>query len=124
MTFEFNQQLTPQSLIDVDNIGDFALEGINDEGMFFYLICKTSLGVTTVVDCGPIIPDVSLIPSGYHISLIRMQYKEEKLSKTISMWLNDRSKKLTSANLVDIEDALDGFRDLREYMRNYSEEQN
>ncbi len=124
ITFEFNQQLMPQSLIDVENIGDFAIEASNDEGVFWYLIVKTSLGVTTMVSCGPVVPDVNLLPSGYCTYLSRIDYKEDKLIKQINMWLNDRSKKLTSASIVDIEDALDQFRDVGEYMRNYSEDQN
>lgn len=124
ITFEFNQQLMPQSLIDVENIGDFAIEASNDEGVFWYLIVKTSLGVTTMASCGPVVPDVNLLPSGYCTYLSRIDYKEDKLIKQINMWLNDRSKKLTSASIVDIEDALDQFRDVGEYMRNYSEDQN
>ena len=124
MTFEFNQQLMPQNLIDIENIGDFALEGINDEGTFWYLIVKTSLGVSTLASCGPVVPDINLLPSGYCTYLCRMEYKEDKLAKQINMWLNDKSKKLTQANIIEIEDALDQFRDLGEYMRNYSEDQN
>lgn len=124
MTFEFNQQLMPQNLIDIENVGDFALEGINDEGNFWYLIVKTSLGVATLASCGPVVPDINLLPSGYCTYLSRMEYKEDKLAKQINMWLNDKSKKLTQANIIEIEDALDQFRDLGEYMRNYSEDQN
>lgn len=124
MTFEFNQQLMPQNLIDIENIGDFALEGINDEGNFYYLIVRTSLGITTLASCGPVVPDVNLLPSGYCTYISRMQYKEDKVAKQINIWLNDKSKALTKASLVEIEDALDQFRDLGEYMRNYSEDQN
>ena len=124
MTFEFNQQLMPQNLIDIENIGDFALEGINDEGNFYYLIVRTSLGITTLASCGPVVPDVNLLPSGYCTYISRMQYKEDKVAKQINIWLNDKSKALTKASLVEIEDALDQFRDVGEYMRNYSEDQN
>ena len=124
MTFEFNQQLMPQNLIDIENIGDFALEGINDEGNFYYLIVRTTLGITTLASCGPVVPDVNLLPSGYCTYISRMQYKEDKVAKQINIWLNDKSKALTKASLIEIEDALDQFRDLGEYMRNYSEDQN
>lgn len=121
-TFEFNQQLTPQSLIDIDEIGEFAIEATNDEGLFWYLIVRTSLGTTTVASCGPVVPDVPLLPSGYSSSLFRMEYKEPKIEKTITMWLNDRNKLLTSARLIDIDEAIDQFVDLRSYLHNYSEE--
>ena len=36
MQFEFNQQLMPQSLVEVEEIGQFGLEGWNDEGYYYY----------------------------------------------------------------------------------------
>ncbi len=56
------------------------------------------------------------------MTLDKMPYKEDKLSRTITMWLNDRSKKVTNARMLDIEEAIDQFRDLKEYLRNYSED--
>lgn len=124
MTFEFNQQLMPQNLIDIDNIGEFALEGSNDQGVFWYLVVRTLLGVTTIAECGPVVPDVILLPTGYSSSITRMEYKEKKLNTLITKWLNDFSKKLTDAHLIDVDSALDQFRDVGDYMRNYSEDQN
>lgn len=121
-TFEFNQQLLPQSLVDIQELGQFALEGINEEGYFYYLVVRTSLGTVTLADCGPVVPDITLLPSGYQTSLERMPYKEDKVSRAINMWLNDRSKKLTEAKVIDIEEAIAQFRDLGEYLTNYSDE--
>lgn len=33
-TFEFNNQFVPQSLVEIDNIGSFAIEASNDEGYY------------------------------------------------------------------------------------------
>ena len=118
MTFEFNQQLMPQSLVDIDEIGQFALEASNDEGYFWYLVVRTSLGTVTIGSCGPVVPDIDLLPSGYCCSLARMEYKEQKLEKFINTWLNDRSKVLTNAKLIEVDDAIDEFRDLGQYLRN------
>ena len=122
MTFEFNQQLMPQSLIDIEQVGEFAIEAHNDAGYYWYLIVKTSLGTTTITSCGPKIPDVSLLPSGYTCSLNRIQFNEKKLEKTINMWLNDRMKTLTEAKVIDIDDAIDQIAELKDYLKNYSEE--
>ena len=120
--FEFNNQLMPQSLIDIENIGDFAIEANNDEGAFWYLVIRTSLGTTTIASCGPVVPDIELLPDGYTCYLTRMDYKEEKLIKSINMWLNDRGKKLVQAKVIDINEAIDQFRDLGEYLENYSKD--
>ncbi len=122
MTFEFNQQLVPQSLIDIESVGEFAIEAFNDEGYYYYLIVKTLLGTCTLASCGPIIPDCNLMLSGFKITLDKCQYKEDKLAKSINFWLNDKSKKLTMAHIIDIDEALDQFPDVATYVRTLSEE--
>ena len=121
-TFEFNNQFVPQSLIDVDEIGQFALEASNDQGYFWYLLVRTSLGTVTIASCGPVVPDVKLLPSGYSCWISRMEYKEQKLEKAINTWLNDKNKALTEAKLIDIDEAIDQFVDLGDYLRNFGDE--
>lgn len=119
--FEFDQQLAYMSNIDIENIGDCAIEANNDDGFFWYLIVKTSLGTSTICTCGPVVPDVDLLPSGFSQSLNRMPYKEDKLVKTISLFLNDRGKKITKAIAIPIEDAAAQFRDLSDYVERLDE---
>ena len=116
-TFEFNNQLVPQSLIEVENIGKFAIEASNDEGLYWYMIISTSLGQVTMVEWGPVIPDLNEIPEGFSNSLTKMEYKEPKIEKMINFWLNDKYKKLTDAKIITIGEALDVFPDLRTYLQ-------
>lgn len=122
MLFEFNQDLVFISNIDIDNIGEFAIEASNEEGMFWYFIVRTSLGTCSISSCGPVVPDIDLLPSGFRQTFDRIPFKEDKLCKTISMFLNDKSKKITKAIEISIEDAITQFRDLKDYLENYSEE--
>lgn len=122
MQFEFNQQLMPQSLVEVEEIGEFALEGWNDEGYYYYLIIKTILGTSIISTCGPVVPDIDILPAGFKITLDKTAYKEDKLIKNISYFLNDRSKALTYAQVITVDDALKQFRDLRSYLATLSEE--
>ena len=117
-TFEFNNQFVPQSLVDIENIGQFAIEANNADGYFWYLVVTTSLGTVTIASSGPCIPDVALLPGGYACSFYTMEYKENKLEKAINTWLNDRGKGLVEARVVEVDKALDEFRDLGEYLRN------
>ena len=119
--FEFDLQPAFMSNIDIENIGDFALEVNNDDGFFWYLIVKTSLGTSTICTCGPLVPDVDLLPSGFSQSLNRMPYKEDKLVKQISLFLNDGKKKITKAVLIPIEDAISQFRDMSDYLERLDE---
>lgn len=119
VAFEFNQQLVPQSLIEIEEIGNFALEANNEDGYNYYLIVKTSLGNALLASVGPVVPDFLDIPNGFQINIEIMQYKEDKLIRFIKQFLNDRSKKLVSAQLVDVDTALEQFRDVKDFISNY-----
>lgn len=122
MEFEFNQQLMPQNLLSVEQLGQCAIEGTNDDGYYYYLIIRTTLGICTIAECGPVVPDVVMLPDSFTTKLSRLKCDEKKLTSFINRWLNDRSKLLTDAKCISVEDALSQFRDLKEYMENYSEE--
>lgn len=121
MEFEYNSQYVPQDLLSVEEIGKVALEGYNDEGMHYVLIVRTSMGIATFIECGPFVPDVTLLPSGFAISLNRMKFDAKKVSGAINKWLNDK-KRLTHAEVVDEDSAIEQIRDMREYIRLYGDE--
>ena len=122
MIFEFYQDLCYMKENDINNIGEFALECSNDDGFFWYYIVRTIFGTTTIAQCGPMIPDVTLLPSGFSQSLSKMPFKEDKLYKQISLFLNDKGRKITKAVEIPLEDAISQFRDLKDYLENYGEE--
>lgn len=107
----------PQNLIDINDIGQCCLECSNEEGMFFYIIIKTSLGKTTIATCGPVIPDVNQLPSGFSTTLKRMDYKEDKIAKEIMFFLNDK-KKITEAKEITFDVAISNFKELSNYLKN------
>lgn len=122
MQFEFNHQLLPQDFIEIEQIGEFGLEATNDLGYCWYMIIKTFLGTSVICTCGPIIPDISIIPSGFTTHLDKIPYKEDKLAKTINYFLNDSKKGITSAKIISFDDAIDQFRELKDYLKNFSED--
>lgn len=119
--FEYNNQYVPQNLLSVEEIGKVALEGSNDEGMHYVLIVRTSMGTATLIECGPFAPDIALLPSGFSMSLNRMKFDAKKVAGYINKWLNDK-KKLTSVEVIPEEEAIEQFRDMKEYIRLYGDE--
>lgn len=117
MEFEFNIQPTPQSLLTVDNIGQVAIEASDDEGNYYYLISMTNLGFTTVATAGPVVPDLEVLPPGYNIHINVMEYEEKKVTKTVYKFLNDYHAGITNAREVLLEEALEGFRNIKEYLK-------
>lgn len=122
MQFEFNHQLLPQSILEVDEVGEFAIEANNDLGYYWYLVIRTILGTSIISTCGPVFPDIALLPSGFCMTLEKIPFKEEKLAKTINLFLNDRKKGLTEARIIDVEDGINQFRELKDYLKDLREE--
>lgn len=123
MIFKYNNQYIAQNDIDITDIGNFALEGINEEdGFFYYLIMKTKLGTSSIFSFGPVIPDSKLLADEYKLEYKRAQFKDKFINKYISLWLNDREKKLSNAQVIDENTALEQFKDIKEYILNYSDE--
>lgn len=115
MIFEYNNQLLPQNSIDINDIGQCCLECVNEEGMFYYLIIKTTMGITTIATCGPVVPDVNRLPSGFTTTLKRIDYKEDKIAKELKYFLNDK-KNIIEANVLSFDEAISNFRDVGNYL--------
>lgn len=122
MEFEFNNELKAQNKINIDNIGSFALEACNENGAFFYYVVQSIMGQCIIASCGPIVPDIDAIPSGFCINLYKMIYNETKLGKAINLFLNDKYKQITAAQEITIEDAIEQFRDIKDYLKNINVE--
>lgn len=122
MTFEFNNQLVPQSVVDIDELGDFGLEASNDGGFYYYVAVRCFQGIAIMATCGPIIPDIDMLPSGFAMTLTKVPFREDKIARTIEYFLNDKHKVLTEAHLLPFEEAVDKFKELKDYLMNLNEE--
>lgn len=118
MNIEFDYELMPQKLLEVSDLGNFAIEAWNDDGYYYYMIIKTEYGISSMFTCGPVAPDVEHLPSGYKCTLGRIDYKENKIIGAIKFFLNDKTAKITEAKVIEIEDAAEQFRSLKEYIEN------
>lgn len=119
---EFNNQLMPQSIVEIDELGDFGLEAVNDEGYYYYVAVRCFQGMAVIATCGPVIPDVDLLPSGFSMSLSKTPFKEDKMTKFLNLFLNDKHRLLTEARLINFEEAIAQFRELKDYLINLSED--
>lgn len=122
MEFEFNHQLIPQNLIDIEEVGQFGLEAWNDTGYYYYMLVRTMLGTSVIATCGPVFPDIDVLPSGYSSAITKIPFREDKLAKTISFFLNDKHKCITEAKLITFEDGIRQFRDIGPYLENLRED--
>lgn len=116
MIFEYNEERVLQSSIDIDDIGNTAIEGTNDDGYYYYLIIVTVLGETSIYTFGPLLPDLAELIEGYTFNFFSLDYKENKIEKIITRWLND-NKKLTSAKIIDKQSAIDSLPNLEDIIQ-------
>lgn len=122
-TIEFANEWKATNSIDIDELGNFYLEAINeDEGFYYYLMVKSTLGTSSIMWYGPIVPDVQLLPPGYSTHLERMQFNDKKMNLWLNKWINDRMKGITAAYLTDQKTFKESYRDLLTYMDSYSDE--
>ena len=121
--FYFANEWQPTNSIDIPDIGNFFLETIDEDNMFYYyLMVKTCLGTSSILSYGPIVPDVELLPDKYSICFERIQFNDKKVMTWITKWLNDRNKNITAAYIIDEDKFFNNYRDLKHYMKSYSDE--
>ena len=84
-SIKFDNQYVPQNEIDIESVGNVCIEAINEnDGLFYYLLIKTSLGTSSIFEYGPVVPDIDKLYDIYNISFIRQSYNEKKLLLFIS----------------------------------------
>lgn len=103
MTFEYLQRVVVDAQIDIENIGECVLLGRNDVGEEFYLIIKTELGWTELLEYGPCVPDLELLPYTYTITYNRIEYNQTKIERIIDKFLNNPKRMISQAEVVQLE---------------------
>lgn len=104
MTFEYLQRVVVEGQLDVDNIGDCVLQANNDLNEEFYLIIKTDLGWTEVLEYGPCVPDLLELHYNYSAKYSRFEFSESKIERIIDKFLNDGKRMISQAKLTTLED--------------------
>ncbi len=105
MRFEYLFSRTAMEDIDIEAIGNCALECFTDNGAVYYLIVKTDLGMTQLYTQGPTVPDIDMLPKKVSVSYQRFSYSECRITKAIEKFLANPD--ITQVMEIDIYEALD-----------------
>lgn len=112
-SFDFNNQLVPQGILDIDKIGNCCICGYSEKtGFSYYLLTKSALGVLEIITYGPVVDDIDELPDNYSCSYQKTTFNEPKLKSFINKWLNDRSKEITDASEINKNIFLDNIKDI------------
>lgn len=104
MKFEYLQRVIVDAELEIDNIGDCVIQANNDLAEEFYLIIRTELGWTEVMEYGPFVPDLLQLPYNYQITYNRFEFNQSKIERIIDKFLNNPKKIITQAKIVTLED--------------------
>ena len=116
MHFDYMARVVVDDSIDIDDIGNCCVQANNDRGQTFYLLIKTKLGWTEIVEYGPIEIDKVELPYKVYYSYVKQEYNERKIASRIDKFLNDSSAGITQAMLIDEDEARIHIRSMVEYV--------
>lgn len=115
-TVKFNYEFEAQNKLDLESISNCCIRASNELEYYFYLIVKTIAGKTYFAEYGPILENSDKLPSGFISALVIIEYNEKKVLKMINDFLNDKSKKVIEASVIEIDEALNNFKNLKDFM--------
>lgn len=91
----------------INNIGNCAIKANDDIGNNYFLLIKTKMGSTFIIEYGPY--NSELKPN--HVSYLfdKLDYNEYKIEKRIEKFLTSPSRCITQAEEVDEKDIIEYF---------------
>ena len=116
MHFEYLVKIKKESSIDIDNIGNCALDVFNDLGFEWLLLIRTIEGTTQIVEFGPTIPDIEYPPASVKYSYDRIDFSESKIINRIQKFLTDGYRNITQAFEITQEEAKEKMKNLVDYV--------
>ena len=117
LNFEYFFSRMAMGDLEVEDIGNCAIEANDDIGNFYYIVIETNLGFTKIFEYGPTQPDFNEMCKSVTCTFDRIEFNEKKIIKRIQTFLNTPIRNITQAQVVEKEYALDGCKDIIEYMR-------
>ena len=116
MTFEYLVKIKKESSINIENIGNCALDVFNDLGFEWVLLIRTIEGTTQIVEFGPTLPDIEYPPAKVNYSYDRLDFSESKIINRIQKFLTDGYRGVTQAFEITQEEAKEKMKNLVDYV--------
>lgn len=115
-TIKFNYELEAQNKLDLESISNCCIRASNDLEYYYYLIIKTIAGKTYFAECGPVLNNDNRLPSGFITKLSIFEFNDKKVNSLINNFLNDKTRKIKNASIIELDEALSNFKNLKDYM--------
>ena len=101
MIFDYLRTTTALDTISLDDIGNCAVNAMNDSGEEWFLIINTYEGWTETIEFGPLVVDADETKSYFNYDKFACDFSEKKISNTINKFLNNPKRSITQAFEVE-----------------------
>lgn len=128
-TFNYNPVSMFSNEIELESVGNVCLRLTTSLNTWYFLVLRTSLGETTSLEFGPLVPDCELLPDTMIVTFKRFDFSEKTCNSMISKFLANRRihnlvVRTENVEIISFEEALSYGIDPFKYLMNYSEESN
>lgn len=116
MNFEFDIEHIANNSIEIDDIGNICLVGVNERGLEYYLIIKSDLGIVQTIEYGPLQPDFEQLPPTVNYQYSRFEWNQVKVLNTIKSFLNNSKYALKQVEIISIDEVKQLIRNMVDFI--------
>ena len=102
-TFEYLETKVFIEKLNLKDIGNTIIEGIDHRGIKYYLTIQTDLGFTRICEFGPI-SDFLLDQKSFSFRFYKIEYKEVTLASVIEKFLQNTKYGIEKANEISFDE--------------------
>lgn len=103
MIFDYLRTTTALDTIEIEDIGNCAVNAMNDDAEEWFLIINTYEGWTETIEFGPLVVDDDDIKTYFKYDKFSSDYSEKKIGRSIDRFINDPKRMITQVFEVDKE---------------------
>lgn len=114
-TFEYMYETVSRDSVEIEDIGNCALECFNDQGEAYYLIVNTKIGQTEIIEFGPYDATSSeqIVRTKFNFKYKRIDYDDYKVKNAIDTFITDKYKKVTQVIETSQQYVFDKLQDVK-----------
>lgn len=94
MIYDYAQEKVFTKQLDIEDPGNTCLKAIDITKSEYYMLIKTTMGKTSVLKFGPVVPDIPMLLEGFETTYKKFNYKENTINKEIKLFINDPKKEI------------------------------
>lgn len=118
MEFNYYYVQSAYGTLEIEDIGNCAIEAIDTTlHALYYLIIKTNLGFTSIMEYGPLAIDMNILPKSTSCTYKRIEYSDSKLKGIIDNFLTNPKRNIDQAREIAPEEAYLNCIDIIKYMQ-------